>query len=108
MPAKKALVLVLPAAFGLGGVACTGYVMPNDGAGPAPVGHATTADSGARSTPAIGNDLAPTPPLATSGSATTLAPWAGSIGSWCGPFETQTLWLTGKPQASVCQAAATK
>jgi len=32
----------------------------------------------------------------------------GSIGSWCGPFDKQTLWLTAKPQASVCQAAATK
>ena len=108
MPAKRALLLMLPAVFGLGSAACTGYVMPSDGQGPTPVGQATGADPAAHAAAASGNDPAPTPPLATSGSATTLAPWAGSIGNWCGPFDKQTLWLTAKPQASVCQAAATK
>ncbi len=34
--------------------------------------------------------------------------WSAAVGTWCGPAEKQTLWLTTKPQASGCAAAGQK
>src|SRR5689334_13386693 len=32
--------------------------------------------------------------------------WSGSVGSWCGPVEEQTLWLNARPQAAACDNAS--
>src|SRR6478609_6878979 len=32
--------------------------------------------------------------------------WSGSVGSWCGPVEKQTLWLNARPQAAACDSAS--
>lgn len=32
--------------------------------------------------------------------------WSGSVGSWCGPVEKQTLWLNARPQAAACDNAS--
>jgi hypothetical protein len=32
--------------------------------------------------------------------------WSGSVGSWCGPVEKQTLWLNARPQGAACEDAS--
>ncbi len=34
--------------------------------------------------------------------------WSGAVGSWCGPAEKQTIWLTASPAASTCEASSKK
>ncbi len=34
--------------------------------------------------------------------------WQSALGTWCGPAEKQTLWLTSKPSGLACELAKSK
>jgi hypothetical protein len=104
MQPKRVFRAVLPAIFGLASlVACTAHVEPSGG-GPVALldGQPASSQSGA----VDASSEAATRKLASSDSHTVLPTWAGAIGTWCGPVDEQTLWLTARPGASACDVAS--
>jgi Peptidase M66 len=76
-------------------VGCTGYIEPSGSSAPA-----------AASAAGASSQAGATAPPAAAISATPTASWPAAIGTWCGPVDKQTLWLTTKPQASACSASS--
>src|SRR6187549_1322673 len=99
------MVAVLGALGALGALmGCTGYLASPDDGAPA----ASANVSAASQTDAGGG-------AATLRNATSAGPgevisssWSAAIGTWCGPSEKQTLWLTTKPAGGGCDQASHK
>ncbi len=83
-------------------VGCTGYIEPSGNGAPAP--SSATHGSSQAGASAGTNCAAST----VNGTATPTVTWPAAVGTWCGPAEKQTLWLTTKPQASACAASSQK
>jgi hypothetical protein len=83
-------------------LSCTGYVQPREGDAPVvePIPGTAAAPSASGTNSAAGSKAA--------ASAVAPAAWTGSVGSWCGPVEEQTLWLNARPQAAACEVVSQK
>ena len=103
MQRERAFRTAIPAiavAFG-SFVGCTGYIESAGSSGPAASSATgTSSQAGATADPAASN--------AASTVTTPTTNWPAAIGTWCGPVDEQTLWLTTKPQAAACSASSQK
>ena len=85
-------------------VGCTGYIEQpgSDAASSAPEGTSQSdADVSKRSS-------ATTDRAAAGAAAPVAVTWQSALGTWCGPAEKQTLWLTTKPAGIACDVAKSK
>jgi hypothetical protein len=83
---------------------CTGYLEAPDVDAPAAAsGTAAPSQTGATGDAAILGDGTGAAVGAVISSA-----WPAAIGSWCGPSDKQTLWLTTKPSVNACDQASQK
>ena len=86
-------------------VSCTGYI-EHSGSGAAsggPDDAASQADASVSKRSSASTDRAP----GGAGAAVAVA-WQSAFGTWCGPAEKQTLWLTAKPSGVACDVAKSK
>ena len=88
-------------------IACTGYVTLPDGS---PAGStdptAASQNGAARGTAKRATGVADRSAVGA-GPSISVA-WSGAVGTWCGPSEAQTLWVTLQPAARACDAASHK
>lgn len=86
-------------------VSCTGYIEQagGDAASSTPDPGASQLGTSVSKRGNISTDRAPSGVAATS----TVA-WPSALGTWCGPAEKQTLWLTTKPAGTACDLAKSK
>lgn len=87
-----ALVFSLASCFG----GCTGYVQPGG----------DSASSAPSTPPAAADSSSSTTTFSASTSSPKAVAWSGSVGSWCGAADSQTVWLGAGAQAASCELAS--
>lgn len=98
MPQKARSVPQFAAVFGSLALACTGHIVPGGEGKPVGIGDTSFPNPDSTSTVTANDDSAAT--------STATVGWSGGIGTWCGPGEQQTLWLTARPRSAACEGEA--
>jgi hypothetical protein len=88
-------------------ISCTGYITLPDGSPAGSTDPSAASQTGAtRGSPKRATGV--TDRAAVGAGPSISVAWSGTVGTWCGPSDAQTLWVTLQPAARACDVASHK